>query len=51
VTISEFTLYRVEGGKFAEIWDYADTDAVMRQIGQARAPLTASADAAAIANN
>jgi len=23
VTISEFTLYRVENGKFAEVWDLA----------------------------
>ena len=34
VTISEFTLYRVEDGKFVEVWDHADMDAVMRQIGQ-----------------
>ena len=34
VTISEFTLYRVEDGKFAEVWDLTDMDAVMRQIGQ-----------------
>jgi predicted ester cyclase len=34
VTISEFTLYRVEHGKFAEVWDLTDMDAVMRQIGQ-----------------
>jgi predicted ester cyclase len=44
VTISEFTLYRVEDGKFAEIWDHTDVDAVMRQIGQGEAPLTAPAD-------
>ena len=34
VTISEFTFYRVEDGKFAEVWDLADMDAVMRQIGR-----------------
>ena len=34
VTISEFTFYRLEDGKFAEVWDLADMDAVMRQIGQ-----------------
>jgi predicted ester cyclase len=32
VTVSEFTLYRVEDGKFAEVWDLTDMDAVMRQI-------------------
>jgi predicted ester cyclase len=25
---------RLEDGKFAEVWDHADMDAVMRQIGQ-----------------
>jgi steroid delta-isomerase-like uncharacterized protein len=34
VSISEFTLYHVEDGKFAEVWDLADMDAAMRQIGQ-----------------
>ena len=34
VTVSEFTLYRLEDGKFAGVWDYTDMDAVMRQIGQ-----------------
>ena len=34
VTISEFTFYRLEDGKFAEVWDLADMDAVIRQIGQ-----------------
>ena len=34
VTISEFTFYRLEDNKFAEVWDHADMDAVMRQIGQ-----------------
>ena len=37
VTVSQFTLYRVEDEKFAEVWDYADMDAVMRQIGQGEA--------------
>ena len=32
VTISEFTFYRLKDGKFAEVWDFADMDAVMRQI-------------------
>jgi steroid delta-isomerase-like uncharacterized protein len=35
VTISEFTLYRLEDGKFADVWDFTDMDAVMRQIRQA----------------
>jgi hypothetical protein len=34
VTISEFTFYHLEGHKFTEVWDLADMDAVMRQIGQ-----------------
>jgi predicted ester cyclase len=34
VTISEFTFYRIKDGKFAEAWDHADMDAVIRQIGQ-----------------
>jgi predicted ester cyclase len=33
VMISQFTLYRVEDGKFAEVWDVADMDAVVSQIG------------------
>ena len=37
VTISEFTFYRLEDGKFAEVWDHTDMDAVMRQIGQGEA--------------
>jgi len=37
VTISEFTVYRLEDGKFAEVWDLADVGAVMRQIGQGQA--------------
>jgi predicted ester cyclase len=32
VTTSEFTLYHVEDGKFAEVWDFTDMDAVRRQI-------------------
>ena len=32
VTVSEFTLYRLEDGKFAEVWDLVDMDALMRQI-------------------
>ena len=34
VNISDFTFYRLEDGKFAEVWDLADMDALMRQIGQ-----------------
>jgi predicted ester cyclase len=34
VSSSDFTFYRLEDGKFAEVWDLADMDAVMRQIGQ-----------------
>ena len=37
VTISEFTFYRLEDGKFAEVWDLTDMDALMRQIGQIEA--------------
>jgi len=51
VSISEFTLYRVEDGKFAEVWDLTDMDAVMRQIGQGDAPLTAPADQAGTADS
>jgi predicted ester cyclase len=40
VTVSEFTLYRLEDGKFAEVWDLVDMDAVMSQIGPGEAPLT-----------
>jgi predicted ester cyclase len=28
----EFTLYRLEDDKFAEVWDLTDMDAVMRKI-------------------
>jgi steroid delta-isomerase-like uncharacterized protein len=34
VAASEFTFYRLEDGKFAEVWDLADMDAVMKQIGR-----------------
>jgi predicted ester cyclase len=34
VSVSEFTLCHVEDGKFAEVWDLTDMDAVMKQIGQ-----------------
>ena len=37
VTIPEFTLYRLQDDKFAEVWDLADMDALMRQIGQGEA--------------
>jgi hypothetical protein len=42
-------LYRLENGKFAEVWDHADMDAAMRQIGQGGASLTAPADEAGTA--
>jgi len=32
VRISEFTLYRVEDGKFAEVWDVSDMESLMAQI-------------------
>jgi steroid delta-isomerase-like uncharacterized protein len=32
VAVSEFTLYRVEDGKFAEVWDLLDMDALLKQI-------------------
>jgi predicted ester cyclase len=32
VKISEFTLYRVQDSKFAEVWDYADMPALLRQL-------------------
>ena len=40
VTTSEFTFYHIEDGKFAEVWDLTDMDAVMRQIRQGEAPST-----------
>ena len=33
VRIPEFTLYRVEDGKFAEVWDVSDMESLMTQIG------------------
>jgi predicted ester cyclase len=33
VVSSEFTIYRVEKGKFADVWDLADLDAILKQIG------------------
>jgi hypothetical protein len=51
VTVSEFTLYRVEDGKFAEVWDLTDMDAVMREITSGEAPLTAPADEAGTADS
>ncbi|MDM4139294.1 MULTISPECIES: ester cyclase [Mycobacterium] len=32
VSITEFTLYRVEDGKFAYVWDLADMAAIRQQI-------------------
>jgi predicted ester cyclase len=32
VTVSQFTLYRLDDGKFAEVWDLVDTNALMNQI-------------------
>jgi predicted ester cyclase len=32
VTTVEFTLYRLEDDKFAEVWDLTDMDAVMKKI-------------------
>jgi predicted ester cyclase len=34
VTTSEFTVYRVEDGRFAEVWDLTDLEAMMKQIRQ-----------------
>lgn len=34
VSVSEFTLYRITDGKFAEVWDLLDVDAIVQQIGQ-----------------
>ena len=48
--ISEFTLYRLEEGKFAEVWDLADVDAVMRQIGHGEGPLRTPAGEAGTAD-
>ena len=43
MTVSEFTLYRLEDGKFAEVWDLTDMDAVMRQIAVTTKATTAAA--------
>lgn len=32
VSVSEFTHYRLDNGKFAEVWDLLDMDSPMRQI-------------------
>jgi steroid delta-isomerase-like uncharacterized protein len=32
VSVSEFTLYAVEDGKFAQVWDLLDTNALLEQI-------------------
>ncbi|MDF2826836.1 MAG: hypothetical protein K0R01_119, partial [Mycobacterium sp.] len=32
VDVSEFTLYHLEGGKFAAVWDLLDMDSLIRQI-------------------
>ena len=32
VSISEFTLYHLESGKFAEVWDLLDMTALLKQI-------------------
>jgi aspartyl-tRNA synthetase len=37
VTTSEFTIYRLEDDKFADVWDLTDMDAMMRQIGHGEA--------------
>ena len=43
MTISEFTFYRLEDDKFAEVWDHTDMDAVMKADRAGRgAPLTSS---------
>jgi steroid delta-isomerase-like uncharacterized protein len=33
VSVSEFTRYHLDGGKFAEVWDLLDMDALLKQIG------------------
>jgi steroid delta-isomerase-like uncharacterized protein len=35
VAVSEFTLYQVEDGKFAEVFDLLDMDALLRQLTDA----------------
>ncbi|PSM37262.1 hypothetical protein C6Y14_43120 [Streptomyces dioscori] len=37
VSIAQFTFYRIEEGKIVEVWDHADMDETMRQIGAAGA--------------
>src|SRR3954468_1941829 len=32
VSVSEFTHYHLENGKFAEVWDLLDMDALLKQI-------------------
>jgi len=53
VTISEFTLYRLQDRKFAEVWDLTDMDALMSQIGngEAQAPLMATPEEAGTADS
>ncbi len=33
ITTSQFTLYHVVDGKFADVWDLVDMESVMKQIG------------------
>jgi len=33
IAVQEFTLYRVEDGKFAQVWDLLDVNALLEQIG------------------
>ncbi|MET0703535.1 MAG: ester cyclase [Mycobacterium sp.] len=35
VSVQEFTLYRLVDGKFDEVWDLLETDALLRQITDA----------------
>lgn len=37
MTTSQFTLYHVVDGKFADVWDLVDTDSVIKQIEQGKA--------------
>jgi len=32
ISTSQFTLYRVVNGKFAEVWDLMDIEAILKQI-------------------
>lgn len=36
VSVTEFTLYKLENGKFVEVWDLLDTDAIMQQIRESK---------------